>query len=122
MPSEGVHFPLLRDSFQPVNQPVPSQSPAAPKPAAPAAWQDPRPGSGHVVCPAASSWACSPTQVGQQGSACLWAKGEEDYILLIRHKERGEERGEATSAGRQREEGFKGERQVWKEIKTKAHS
>lgn len=52
----------------------------------------------------------------------MWAKGEEDYILLIRHKERGEERGEATSAGRQREEGFKGERQVWKEIKTKAHS
>lgn len=78
MPNEGITFPFLTVSFHPINQPVPSQSPAAPKPAAPVAWQDPWRGSGHVVCRAASSWACSPAQVGQQGSACLRAKGEED--------------------------------------------
>lgn len=42
------------------------------------AWQDLWCVSGCVVCHAAGSWECSSVQVGQQGPACLQAKGDKD--------------------------------------------
>lgn len=50
-------------------------------------WQDLWCVSECVVCHAAGSWECSSVQVGEQGPACLQAKGDEDQVLLIRAQE-----------------------------------